>query len=214
MKGIPTIEDVMSPGTGVHIEYIDYRGRKLIHEARILSMDQTTLCLGLSSNAFKYLTDIRVHQMKIPIICKCNSEPRDLVFFTELNKLHQTSSAMAVARPAAFVLGRSFTRYEVNLPFSYFLDGVEFSGCKMANLSFGGLSGIVKSNPMLKLGMEIVCQIKFPATSPEYIVGQIIRLEDRELHSRISIKFEEMTTDVENKIAQYFSSISRKTSDP
>jgi c-di-GMP-binding flagellar brake protein YcgR len=212
MENIPVIEDILGPGTSVHIEYIDHNGKKIIHEAVVSNLDKAYLRLEMPHDALRHMTEVRSRQTKIPIICKCDNQPRDYVFFTEFVKLDHTSPTMVVTRPASFVLGRNFLRYEVDLPFSYFLDGKEFNDCRMANLSFGGLLGIIKPNSILEPGMEMVCQVTFPPdSSPEYIVGQITRIEPQATNTKISVQFEDLTKDIETKIAKYFFSIEKNT---
>jgi c-di-GMP-binding flagellar brake protein YcgR len=208
MENIPAIETVIYPGVTVQIEYIDHNHRKTITEALVCDIDKTSLILEVP-NAETVLGQL-AGKTTIPVICKCDHEPRDLVFFTEYIKQTGKPPLLELKRPDSYILGRIFLRYDVNLPFSYFLDGNEYNNCEIVNLSFGGLSGIIQPNELLALGAEIVCRISLPAHSDsEFIVGRLIRLEEQALNYKISVKFEDVTTDIADKIAKYFFSIEK-----
>lgn len=203
MENVTDIETVLYPGAAVQIEYIDRNHRKAFTEARVRNIDKTMLVLEVP-NAGTVLRQLP-RKAAIPIICKYDKEPRDLVFFTEYLKQTGNPPLLVVKRPASYILGRGSLRYDVNLPFSYFLDGNEYNNCKIINLSFGGLSGVVQSNDLLALGAEIVCQISLPNYSgSEFIVGRLIRLEEQIPNYKISVQFEDLTTDITDKIAKYF----------
>jgi c-di-GMP-binding flagellar brake protein YcgR len=208
MENITDIETVLYPGATVQIEYTDRNHRKTFMEARVRNLDKTTLVLEVP-NAETVLKQLP-RKAAILIICKYDKEPRDLVFFTEYLKQTGNSPLLVVKRPDSYILGRGFLRYDVNLPFSYFLDGNEYNNCEIVNLSFGGLSGVIQPNDLLVPGAEIVCQISLPNHSDsEFIVGRLIRLEEQTPNYKISVQFEDLTTDIADKIAKYFFSIEK-----
>lgn len=208
MENNPAIEAVLYSGATVQIEYIDQYHRKAVTEGLVREINKIWLALEVANakTILGQLTD----KAAIWVICKCDNEPRDLVFFTEYIKQTTNSSLLVVKRPTSYILGRGFLRYDVKLPFSYFLDGNEYNDCEIANLSFGGLSGIIQPNDLLALGAEIVCQINLPTHSDsEFIVGRLIRLEEQNSNCKISVQFEDLTTDITDKIAKYFFSIEK-----
>jgi c-di-GMP-binding flagellar brake protein YcgR len=208
MENIPAMETVLYPGATVQIEYVNQNHCKAVMEALVRNIGKTTLVLEVA-NAKTVLGQL-ARRATIPLICKCDNEPRDMVFFTEYIKQTGNPPRLVVKRPSSYILGRGFLRYDVSLPFSYFLEGNEYSGGEIVNLSFGGLSGIIQPNDLLALGAEIVCQINLPANSDsEFIVGRLIRLEEQAANSKISVKFEDLTTDIADKIAKYFFSIEK-----
>jgi hypothetical protein len=208
MENIPAIETVLYPGAAVQIEFFDQNHRKSVTEATVHQIDQTELVLEIPG-AGTILGQLP-RNTPLPIICKIDNEPRDLVFFTEYLKSAGNPPLYIVKRPSAYILGRSFLRYDVDLSFRYFLDGTEYDGCKIGNLSFGGLSGYIQPNDLLTLGAEIVCQISLPELSgSEFIVGRLIRLEMQPPYYKISVQFEDLTADIADKIAKYFFSIEK-----
>lgn len=209
MEIIPAIEGVLHPGTNVQIESIGSNRQKVIVEAMVANMNKTALYLIVSGGetVLQHLTQ----KKPVFLICKFNNEPRDLVFFSELIKISVNPYTLVVKRPASYILGRCFMRYDVNLPFNYFLEGKEYTDGQIVNLSFGGLSGIIQPNTLLVPEVEIVCQLTLPHNSAsEFIVGRVIRVEEQETHCKISVQFEDLTTDIEAKIAKYFFSIAKK----
>lgn len=208
MEIIPAIEGVLHPGTNVQIEFIGSNLQKVIVEAIVAKMGQIGLYLIVPrvETVLQQLT----RNTPISLICKFNNEPRDLVFFTEFIKISVNPYILVVKRPVSYILGRCFMRYDVNLPFSYFLEGKEYTTGQIVNLSFGGLSGVIQPNLLLAPEMEIVCQLTFPINpTSEFIVGRLIRLEEQETHWKISVQFEDLTADIEAGIAKYFFSIAQ-----
>lgn len=208
MENIPDIESVLYPGATVKIEFVDQNHRKSVAGALVRDISRDELIMELP-DAEAVLGQLP-RKAAIPIIFKIDNEPRDLVFFTEYLKHIEDPPLLTVKRPSSYMLGRSFLRYNVNLPFSYFLDGVEYGKCKIENLSFGGMSGLIEPNDLLAIGMEIVCQISLPELSDsEFIVGRLVRMEEQPPGYRISVQFEDLTADIADKIAKYFFSIEK-----
>lgn len=197
------IEEVLSPGTNTHLEFIDQQGYKYIIKTVVKQLDDTNLIMDLPFVP-KALNGLPADS-KITIVCRYTDEPRDFVFFTKFIEISRTNPPhLVLSIPVEFSLGREHFRCEVDLSFSYFNTKLEHKEGKVLNLSSNGLWAIVKSDEMLKTGMELPIKISLPdVANPPVIIAKIVRVVEGEAEYKLALSFPHLNFDLQDHITKF-----------
>lgn len=202
---MPSIEEVLLPGTAIRLEYMNGQGYRITGQSRINCYEGLYLVLDAPKPLY-ILNDLTLNH-NLALICKYRKQPEDYVFFCNYIKNRDTDPPlMMVSKPDGYSLGRKAFRCEVNLPFSYYNNQNEYQEGLMINLSFEGLLAAVKSADSLKLGMDIPLKFQFPTSRiPILIVGKIVRIENYETESRIAVAFSYLSNEIHDAIGRFLS---------
>jgi len=208
---MPSIEQVLTPGTGIGVEFVNTRGDKVTGKSKINGFEGIYMVLD-APDPIDILNDLTLNQ-NMAIICKYEDEPEDLVFFVKFIKTKDTDRPlMMVSRPNNFNLGRKAFRSEVNLHFGYFNSQSVYKEGVVLNLSLTGLFASIEPDQFLQLGMVISVKLQFPTvTSPIMIVGKIIRMENIGKQSRIALQFSCLPNGIRDLVAKFLSGAQSST---
>lgn len=208
---MPSIEQVLTPGTGIGVEFVNIRGDKVTGQSKIYSYEGIYMVLE-APDPMDILNNLTLNQ-NMAIICKYEDEPEDFVFFVKFIKAKNADPPLImVSKPNNFNLGRKAFRCEVNLPFGYYNSKSVFKEGMVLNLSSTGLFASIEPDQFLQLGMVISIKLQFPTvTSPLMIMGKIVRIESIGKQSRIALQFSCLPNGIRDSIAKFISGAQSST---
>jgi c-di-GMP-binding flagellar brake protein YcgR len=140
-------------------------------------------------------------------------EQTDYVFFTKFIRMAGSNPASVLLRtPSEFIKGRQAARFNVTIPFSYFLNHREFKDGVVHNLSLDGLLATIPSNPDLKVKDRVACKLFIPNSPfPLLISGLITRINLKpDKKYQIAMHFPYIANDIQDKIVKFLFSAQKK----
>lgn len=206
-----SIDQVLIPGTGIRVEFVNMQGDKVAGQSRINRYEGIYLVLD-TPKPLHILNDLTLNQ-NLAIICKYNDQPEDFVFFVKYIKNKDTDPPlMMVSKPDNFTLGRKAFRCEVNIPFGYYNGQSEYNEGLLLNLSSNGLFASIKPDESLQIGIDIPLKLQLPTgSSPILIMGKVERMETLEKESRIALSFSYLPNDIHDLIGRFLSNAQGST---
>lgn len=212
MENTDRIKEMLSPGKSVQIEIKNHSGAKLIQKATVQHLDDFNLILSFSDqgNIFDYLKS----NMDLALICKHPEEQIDYVFFTKFIRMAGANPPSVLLRtPSEFIKGRQSARFNVTVPFSYFLNHQEIKNGVVHNLSLDGLLATIPTNPDLKVHDRVACKLFIPNSPfPLLLSGTITRIILKpDQKYQIAMHFPYIANDIQDKIVKFLFSAQKKT---
>lgn len=212
MENTDRIKELLNPGKNVQIEVRNSDGCKLIQKASVQRVDDMYVTLSFSGpgNAGGYLKP----NTDLAIVCKHPEEQTDYVFFTQFIRMVGSSPPSVLLRiPTEFTKGRQAARFDVTVPFSYFVNQQEFKDGTVQNLSMNGLLATIHSNQGLKVQDRVAVKLSIPNSPfPLLISGNIIRISKQDQKYQIAMHFPYLAFDIQDKIVKFLFSAQKKAS--
>jgi c-di-GMP-binding flagellar brake protein YcgR len=204
------VREILYPGKSVQVEVINNYGNKIIRKTTVCALEDSSLILNLP-----YKGDIFSHvssNADIAIVCKHNEEPEDHVFFTRFITILGINPPVAILNPPAeYKKGRQYVRFQVSVPFSYFINHHEYKGGVVNNLSLTGLLATIQPNHQLHEHDKLAFHLFIPGkTGPLLLAGNIVRITKQDTQYQIALHFPHILLQHQNQIMKFLFS-SQKT---
>ncbi|MCL6591616.1 MAG: PilZ domain-containing protein [Firmicutes bacterium] len=210
MENIGKIKELLYPGKNVQIEAKNSEGHKLVQKAQVQRLDDLYLALSLSGqgNIFECLKT----NTELAVVCRHPQEQTDYVFFTQFIRVVGSSPTSALTRtPTGFNKGRQAARFDVTVPFSYFLNHQEFKEGVVQNLSMNGLLAAIEPNQEIKAQDRLAVKLSLPnAPFPILLSGKITRIAKQGQKYQIAMHFPYLAFDIQDQIVKFLFSAQKK----
>ncbi|HEX3044881.1 MAG TPA: PilZ domain-containing protein, partial [Bacillota bacterium] len=188
-------------------------GNKLIRKTTVNRLDECNLFLNLPEprSIFGEVSP----NTELVLVCKQHEEQAEYVFSTKYLKIMGTHPPLALLQaPSGFKKGRQAIRFDVAVPFSYFVNNKEVKDGVVRNLSMNGLLASVKANPALQVNDHLVFKLFLPTSAyPLLLTGNIVRITKQEPEYQLGIHFPYLSFELQDKIVKFLFS-AQKTMAP
>lgn len=203
METTRVIREILHPGKSVQVEVINNYGNKVIRKTTVCSLENSGLILNLPNKG-----DIFTHvnsNADIAIVCKHNEEPEDHVFFTRFITVLGINPPVAILNPPAeYKRGRQYVRFDVSVPFSYFINNHEYKDGVVNNLSLTGLLATIQPNHQLHEKDKLVFSLSIPSkTGPLLLAGNIVRITKQDTQYQIALHFPHISLQHQDQIMKF-----------
>ena len=145
----------------------------------------------------------------VTVVCKHNEEPQDYVFLTKFIMVKGADPSLVIlSKPLEPTRGRHAVRYNVSLPFSYFMNDREIKDGMVKDLSCFGLLAAIKPDDSLEVGLGLLFKLVL-ATSPSQllVMGTIVKLMKAESEYQVALDFSHIPNDIQDQITKYLFSL-------
>jgi c-di-GMP-binding flagellar brake protein YcgR len=203
MENTRQMMEILYPGKSVQVEVKNHFGNKLIGKTTVQRLDDSNLVLNLPDQ--RNIFDQVSPNTDLAIVCKHHEEEADYVFSTKYLKMVGTHPPLAFLQaPSGYKKGRQAVRFEVAVPFSYFVNHQEVKDGVVRNLSMNGLLATVKPNPQLHENDHLAFKLFIPTCAvPLLLAGNIVRLNKQEPEYHLGIHFPYLAFELQDKIVKF-----------
>jgi c-di-GMP-binding flagellar brake protein YcgR len=207
METTPRIPEILYPGKSVQVEVRNHFGNKLIRKTTVNRLDDSYLILNLPNKPSIF--DQALPNSNLVIVCKHNEEQADYIFSTRFLRVAGTHPPLAVLQaPSGFKRGRQVVRFDVAVPFSYFVNHREVKDGVVRNLSMNGLLATVKPNPELHVKDHLSFKLFIPNQAyPLLLTGHIVRITKLDSEYQIGVRFPHIAFELQEKIVKFLFSV-------